>query len=132
MPAEHVQDTTKPITARKVFVINNGSQEYVESFKGTTYRIPPNGVKEILMPFLEARKFLARPNGLYQADNQGNVLDMGKPLATIELSDEERMEHDPTMLPADMRKKVEHADKEIAEKQSEFGKKLGASLTKEK
>ena len=101
--------TVSRISNRRVWVINHDKEEYVEKFKATTYRIPPNGEKKVLLPFLTARKFLAQgkpPAEQNPADRTWLV--KPKALQTIELTEEERKKLDGGLnLEAEAKKETE-------------------------
>lgn len=95
------QQFTTSDANRLVWVLNRDPErDYVETYKDDEIRIPknlqrvPKLIKDggNLMPWLSARKFLGQPVATSQKDPQGNVINMGKPLQTVELTDEERME----------------------------------------
>lgn len=85
---------TAPITgiSRKVWVLNKYHLDYRENFKGREIVVPANEKKEVLMPVLEANRFLSRvavpptilPNGQYDS--------IPKALYLAEMTDEERSE----------------------------------------
>lgn len=81
-------------TNRKVWVVNNGTQEYQEMFRGDNIVVPPNGEKKVLMPFLAARRFLGQPVVAAEQIQRPDGTFMGVPkmLETIEISIKEAKE----------------------------------------
>lgn len=86
---------------RLVWVLNRDPErDYHEKYKDEDVMIPKN-LRRIpkllkdggnLMPWLAARKFLGQPVTPSSKTPQGEIINMGKPLCTSELTDEERME----------------------------------------
>ena len=76
-------------TNRKVWVINDYTEPYTESFRGDEYTIPPNGEKKVLMPFLAARRFLGQSVGVPDQLPDGSFKTPPKMLKTVELTAEE-------------------------------------------
>jgi len=89
---------------RKVYVVNDHDKPYKEMFRGTMITIPPNGIKEYVMPFLTARRFLGQPvtpNKIgFNMKPDGSYVEgyMPKALRIIEFSDEERAAQDPKAI----------------------------------
>jgi hypothetical protein len=95
------QQFTTSDANRLVWVLNRDPErDYVETYKDDEIRIPKNlgRVPALvtnggnLMPWLSARKFLGQPVAQSQKTPHGEIINMGKPLQTVELTDEERME----------------------------------------
>lgn len=129
MNVTSARDDISPATARLVWVRNSANIYYEEEFKGNALRIPPKGEKKVLMPIIEARRFLAQPNGkLYEEDNEGRVINIGKPLFTTELSEKEILKHDPQRLDPEFRKKLEKEEKTVASRQTVIGLEKKADL----
>jgi hypothetical protein len=79
--------------SRKVWVLNRWTEPYRENFKGREIVVPPNGKKELLMPVLEANRFLSRPAVIVTSQEirpDGTYPVIPKALYIQELSVEER------------------------------------------
>lgn len=133
--AEQSTATVSRVAQRRVWVINNHTEEYTETFKNKTYVIPPNGEKKVLLPFLTARKFLAQ--GKPPAERHprtGEWLHKPKALQTVELTEEERKSLDKGLDLAAESKKEENAFKNmcmICNKQFKTAPALKAHTTKD-
>jgi len=88
-------------SGRLVWILNRDiKRDYKESFRDEAITIPANQKKipkhvrdgGNLMEWLPARRFLMQPSSPYEALPNGEVINMGKPLFTEELTDEERAE----------------------------------------
>ena len=92
MATPNAMDIPKP-SNRKVWVINNWTQDYTEEFQGVKITIPKNGEKKVLMPVIEASVFLGqgKPPAVFAPD--GKTLTPGsyppKMLQQIELTPDE-------------------------------------------
>jgi hypothetical protein len=92
MATPYAMDIPKP-SNRKVWVINNWTDDYTEEFQGVKITVPKNGKKELLMPVIEASVFLGqgKPPAVFAPD--GKTLTPGsfppKMLKTVELTPEE-------------------------------------------
>jgi hypothetical protein len=80
--------------SRKVWVLNRYSEDYRETWKGREIVVKANGEKELLMPVLEANRFLGRPSVVVTQNDlrpDGSFPVIPKALYIVELTKEERM-----------------------------------------
>ncbi len=75
--------------SRKVWVLNSHTEDYVEEFRGDKVRVPANNEKALIMPYLEARRFLGQPKAPAEVGVDGKFITGPKALRTVELTDEE-------------------------------------------
>ena len=79
--------------SRKVYVCNRYHEAYRETWKGREIVVPPNGEKELLMPVLEANRFLGRPTVVVTQNDlrpDGSFPQIPKALYIVELTRDER------------------------------------------
>lgn len=88
MPAHSMNDQVIATGGRLVWVLNRDHQEYREDYNGTMIVVPPNNEKKVKMPFLDARKFLARGKAPAQYQPDGRRLVGPKSLYTEEIPEE--------------------------------------------
>lgn len=99
MATTQPQQFTTDGANRLVWVLNlNPDHDYKEEFRGDKITIPKNQQripKHVndggnLMQWISARKFLGEPRAPAASTPHGEVINIGKPLRTVELTDEER------------------------------------------
>lgn len=93
MAVEPVVSLPQAEGSRKVWVLNRYQEDYRETFKGREIVVPANGKKELLMPVLEANRFLSRPSVIVTQNDlrpDGSYPSIPKALYIQELSTEER------------------------------------------
>jgi len=112
MPIESAAENIIPDTNRKVWVINHYSEEYKEEFRGATIKVPPDGQKKLLMPFLAARRFLGQVTPVGEQLPNGKWKDPPKALATVELTPAERKAID-GISPEDLAKNADAVEKAL-------------------
>jgi hypothetical protein len=120
--AEPVIGANSTGSNRKVWVVNNNRDTYVEDFRGEKMAIPGGAQKKVLMPYLAARRFLGQPKAPATILADGTFLNMPKALETVELTDEERMKYEG--------KTTEEMAKEFAEENKEASAKHTAEMKK--
>lgn len=79
--------------SRKVWVLNRYQEAYRETWKGREIVVPPNGKKELLMPVLEANRFLGRPSVVVTQNDlrpDGSFPQIPKALYIEEMTEEEK------------------------------------------
>lgn len=108
-------------TNRLVWILNSDPErDYVEQYKDIEITIPkylgkiPKHVKDggNLMEWLSARRFLGQPIQPSQKTPQGEVIHMGKPLRTVEMTDEERNKYGESL--SDLKKTIKDAERAAA------------------
>ena len=80
--------------SRKVYVCNRYHEAYRETWKGREIVVKANGVKELLMPVLEANRFLGKPTVVVtpaEIRPDGSFPMVPKALYILELTKQERM-----------------------------------------
>jgi len=120
--AEPVVGANATGSNRKVWVVNNNKDTYTEEFRGEEMKIPGNGVKKVLMPFLAARRFLGQPKAPAEMLPNGTFRNMPKALETIELTDDERIKYEG--------KTAEEMAREFAEENKDASAKHTAEMKK--
>lgn len=130
----HTPNTTPSLTNRLVWIVSDtktvhGYPEedfwHEEKYRSDLIRIPPNGKKRVLMPLIEASKFLGQVYSMYDPYPNGSCINpdtgkvekerLGKPLRVLELTDEERLKYEGLSPKAAMEKALQ-AEKELSEK----------------
>jgi len=94
---------------RPVWVVNTHNEPYTEVYRGKAITVPPNGEKSLILPYLKARKFLGQPKAPADKFPNGQWRSQPKALATIEMTDDERANHEG--------KDISKIQKEIADKE---------------
>lgn len=94
---------------RKVWVLNDYSEAYVEVFRGETITVPPNGEKRLAMNYLAAERFLSQPVMPAEASRlpNGQYTVPPKMLRIVEMTDEEYEEYTGGKRPVADTKKAE-------------------------
>lgn len=86
--SEQVLDLPRP-SSRKVWVVNQHTETYSEEFRGRRIDIPANSRKEVLMPLLEAERFLGQPKAPGRQRPDGSWETPPKALKIVELTEDE-------------------------------------------
>lgn len=127
--AKAVQSTEferQNLGSRKVWVLNRDTEDYSEEFRGQTVTVPANMKKELLMPFLEARRFLGQPKAPANIKVDGTYDTRPKALLTVELTDEE-MEEIEGLSKKAIDQKVKAENKKASQELSASLKKVSGS-----
>lgn len=90
MAEPFVMDTDLSGGSRLVWVLNRDSVPYTENFKDTPITVPPNELKALKMPFLEARQFLGQGKPPAKQDATGRWIVRPKALYTQDLTADEK------------------------------------------
>jgi len=103
---------------RKVYVVNSYHEPFVQEFRGTEIKVPPNGEKKVIMNLLEAERFLSMfnpygcppeeklPNGDYPKGR------MPKALKIIEI-EEDKVESIGKTTQAEVKAKIKEEEDKV-------------------